>query len=401
MFNKLIADCLYKNNLKKSNKEKNSFTINTALNIFYLLTNGFVIFNQGSHLVAYINANNALQNIKGFSDIENKNGYLLMPFNLENNETLFLSNDTELINQDMIIQYAKNLLATTISQYEISHNVCINQEKLLSKINTLFSEQLEEIPNNNNFSNYEKAFSACMNFLTDHKKIVLSRYIDLKNGNPIKAFLKALSLYPYAHCYLFMNKNKECFLAASPEILASFDGNTLYTTSLAGSMQASLFENIHHAVWSIKNQKEQQIVTDYIINILEKFHKEITVSLPYTFKAGPVIHIKSDISIKNISLKEALTIAQQLNPTPAVCGNPTLDAYNFLLKNEGYNREYYTGVIGYKNNNTFSFFVNLRCAKYHNNITRIYAGGGLISSSSLISEYEETIIKMKTLKEII
>ena len=179
-----------------------------------------------------------------------------MPFN---KEVSSLNNDIQLTGKDMIIQYAQELLSNAILTYEKTYHVYIDQNTLLNKINTLFIEKVEEIKNENDFKQYEKAFIACMEFLKKHKKIVLSRYIEFKNGNLIKAFIHALSLYPYAHCYLFMNKDKECFCAASPETLASYNGKDFYTTSLAGSMKASSFENIHNAVWSIKNQKNNKL----------------------------------------------------------------------------------------------------------------------------------------------
>ncbi len=391
---------IFKKCLHKENAEYSSFNLLTAINSLYLLTKGFVIFKKDNELNLYVNEKDELLKVKDFSSLEDKEGYLLMPFK-KDKESLFLLNKIKVVGHDNIISFSYNLLQKKIEEFEKEENTHLNIHALYNYINNLFSKELKESTNNDDFKLYEKAFLKCKEFLKEHKKIVLSRCLDLENGNISNAFLKALSKYPYAHTYLFVTDKKECFMAATPETLASFKDNTVFTMSLAGSMQSSLFEDYKNAYWSLKNQEEQKIVTDYIIDTLKNFKDDILVSLPYTFKAGPVIHIRSDIKIQNKTLKEALDIATLLNPTPAVCGNPTLNAYKFLCDNEYYDREYYSGVVGYKDKDSFSFFVNLRCLKFFDNKTRLYAGGGLIESSSLLNEYEETLIKMKTLKEIL
>ena len=92
--------------------------------------------------------------------------------------------------------------------------------------------------------------------------------------------------------------------------------------------------------------EEQQFVTDFILENLKNVTSEVAVSSPYTLKAGNLLHIKTDIEgviNENSNLKEVVSV---LHPTPAVCGLPKDKAKDFILENEGYDREYYTGFLG-------------------------------------------------------
>uniref|UniRef100_UPI0040474081 chorismate-binding protein n=1 Tax=Flavobacterium sp. TaxID=239 RepID=UPI0040474081 len=52
----------------------------------------------------------------------------------------------------------------------------------------------------------------------------------------------------------------------------------------------------------------------------------------------------------------------KMHPTPAVCGLPKKEAMEFVLKEEGYDRKFYSGFLGEWNRNEASMFV-LICAK--------------------------------------
>ena len=57
--------------------------------------------------------------------------------------------------------------------------------------------------------------------------------------------------------------------------------------------------------------------------------------------------------------KSIKKIILALHPTSAVCGLPKQEAKEFILQNEGYNREYYSGFLGELNID----FVTFRCGR--------------------------------------
>ena len=100
----------------------------------------------------------------------------------------------------------------------------------------------------------------------------------------------------------------------------------------------------------------------------------------------------------NSSLKDLI---RKLHPTPAVCGLPRDKAKEFIIKNENYNREFYTGFLGEITNTDSSLFVNLRCMKLEENIANIYVGGGITKDSNSKQEWLETVSKTQTMKSVL
>jgi len=73
-----------------------------------------------------------------------------------------------------------------------------------------------------------------------------------------------------------------------------------------------------------------------------------------------------------------------------------------ILDNEGYNRTYYSGFIGELSmKGKTGLFVNLRCMKIGTDALTLFAGGGLLTSSELKSEWEETEAKLQTILSLI
>jgi isochorismate synthase len=173
--------------------------------------------------------------------------------------------------------------------------------------------------------------------------------------------------------------------------------------ALAGTQ---IFKGSADVQWPEKERREQQFVTDYILSKLKKYDLKIT--RPYTLQAGSLLHICTEItgilSPRN-SLKDLISA---LHPTPAVCGVPENLAKTFILNNEHYDREYYTGYLGELNMNDkqTNLYVNLRCMKTEPDPVghiraSLYIGGGITVDSIPEKEWEETVAKSNTIKRVL
>jgi isochorismate synthase len=81
---------------------------------------------------------------------------------------------------------------------------------------------------------------------------------------------------------------------------------------------------------------------------------------------------------------------------------PLESSLKFLVENEGYNRELYSGYFGpVKIQDQTNLFVNLRCLQVHKNGIQLYAGAGVTADSDPQKEFEETEMKMATLLKVI
>lgn len=238
-------------------------------------------------------------------------------------------------------------------------------------------------------------------------KVVLSRREEVAVADfDIQAMMrKMIFQYPDAYKYCFSHPKIGMWMGATPEQFLKTDGNAIKTVALAGTQLASGAKN---PVWQEKEKTEQQLVTDFIVDSLEGLVKEVTLTSPYSVKAGNLWHIKTDISATMKSKKFLMKAIKALHPTSAVCGLPKQPAKNFILENEGYNREYYSGYLGELNIDLVTFktlktdlFVNLRCMKVLPNKVQLFVGCGITKDSNPEAEYQETVNKAMTMKKII
>ncbi|MDG3581968.1 MULTISPECIES: isochorismate synthase [Galbibacter] len=232
------------------------------------------------------------------------------------------------------------------------------------------------------------------------QKVVLSRTkeIELPTFNFILVFKKLVQKYPNAFCYVWYHPEIGLWLGATPEVLLVAEDRAFKTMALAGTQK---YNGKMDVEWGDKEKTEQELVTESILENLKKICPKIEVSEVKTIKAGPLLHLKTDIRGK-ANTGNIGDIVACLHPTPAVCGLPTELAKDFILKEEGYNRAYYTGFLGELNfkedtKKITSLFVNLRCMQYTEGKLIIYVGGGITKDSDAQLEWLETENKSRTM----
>lgn len=234
------------------------------------------------------------------------------------------------------------------------------------------------------------------------KKVVLSRSetVELSDSNPISIFKQLLQSYPTAFVYCWYHPKVGLWLGASPETLIKLNGNQFETMALAGTQ---VYKGTLNVDWQDKEKQEQQFVTDYIVSSLQSLISSIKVSNAETVKAGNLLHLRTQITgAFNHEQLNFDQVLKALHPTPAICGLPRKSAKQFILENENYNREYYTGILGELNNNNHSeLFVNLRCMQIKENQAIIYVGGGITKDSNPENEWIETVNKTETIKKVL
>lgn len=254
-------------------------------------------------------------------------------------------------------------------------------------------------------------------------KVVLSRMetVEINETNPFILFKKLIDQYPNAFVYCWFHPEFGLWLGATPETLLQIENNRLTTMSLAGTKP---YQGVLDVNWSEKEIHEQNIVTDYLVKQLKNNLNDLQVSDTQTSRAGNLIHLKTMVSgLLKSEVSNLKVIIDNLHPTPAVCGFPKTEAKKFILDNENYDREFYTGFLGELNveknltrnqnrrnieNNAYSsvkkvsnLYVNLRCMKLEDHKARVFVGGGITSNSVPEHEWEETVAKSVTIKKIL
>ncbi len=235
------------------------------------------------------------------------------------------------------------------------------------------------------------------------KKVVMSRYKDFPlDSFSIEKLIKQLfSIYHTAFRYVWYHPKTGIWCGATPETLVQVDNDLFKTMALAGTQPYTGNQRVD---WGTKELDEQQFVTDAITNSLQRVTSVLKVSNPHTHRAGSLLHLRTDITgILKKGKATLTTITAALHPTPAVCGSPRKAAKEFILENENYHRQFYTGFLGPISSNgaSASIMVNLRCMKIENDIARIFVGGGITLASNIDDEWKETQNKMQTMLQVL
>lgn len=331
----------------------------------------FVIYSlpENDNLHALLQKDDTLHAVQELSE----SGFVLSPFDYKGSSYFIPENESDIFKSEFIKDVFK---PTTIAITEEE-----NEEKIYIK---LLDATIETIKNG------------------EARKIVISRpkNFQLQNFSVEKLLERLFSAYPTAFRYIWYHPKRGLWCGATPEILVQMENNSFQTMALAGTKS---YINNEPVIWGAKEQDEQQQVTDSILNELASVTSAMEVSDTYTHRAGSLLHLRTDIKGK-LNNKITLTdIAVALHPTPAVCGNPQKFAQEFIIANEDYPREFYTGFVGpiNKYNSSASLMVNLRCMKIEENTARIFVGGGITRDSNPKEEWQETQNKMQTMLQVL
>lgn len=229
------------------------------------------------------------------------------------------------------------------------------------------------------------------------KKVIYSRTKKVSDckTTPNELFEELINNYPNAFCYCIDSESIGRWVGASPEKLITLENEQGSTISLAGTKKAN-----DDSDWGEKEIIEQQIVTDYISELLQKNTSEIIQHECKELLAGPVKHLSTQFNFK-LQPQKLFQFLANYHPTPAVCGLPKEKAMELIGKLESHNRSFYAGIIGVRQLAQTDLFVNLRCCQFIERDCYLYLGGGITKDSIPEKEWEETENKALTILNLL
>lgn len=252
----------------------------------------------------------------------------------------------------------------------------------------------------------------------DLKKIVLSRSLNIVPSEKIdiQKLLYNLALHN-KHGYTFAvdlhhsektEKNslsQRTLMGASPELLVSKSGAQVISNPLAGSRPRSKdpIEDKRRAdelLSSPKDLHEHAVVIEAVAEALRPYCHTLHVpEKPSLVNSETMWHLSTEIKGELIDNSvSSLELALALHPTPAVCGTPTDKARKAIKKIEPFDREFFTGMLGWNDiNGDGEWIVTIRCAEVEDNSLRLFAGAGIVAESRPEDELAETRAKFRTM----
>lgn len=236
------------------------------------------------------------------------------------------------------------------------------------------------------------------------KKVVLARAskVNFTKELVTELVLKNL-MQQQSNGYIFaLEAHDKCFTGASPERLVKKEGDTVFSTCLAGSISRGKNNAEDNALAEellsdSKNREEH----NYVVKMIKTAMQEVCTTVempenPQIMKMRDIQHLYTPVSGKVREKESLISLIQLLHPTPALGGFPRDEALEVIREVEGLDRGLYGAPIGwldYKGNGEFA--VSIRSGLLHGNVATIFAGCGIVADSNPELEYIETAIKFK------
>lgn len=336
--------------------------------------------------VLMLQSDGRLLRLKELDELNGKTGFVFAPFQITDSSPLMV------MKPDLVIE----------GWQDIS---CYLQQAVDETDYVKPAEVRNDCRKRDDFESYSEAFSSFITSLRENKfeKLVLSRTSvqpKMDSFSLEKVLLEACERYANAFVYIYHTPETGTWLGSTPEILLSGEKEQWNTVALAGTLPYK--EAVLPDAWNEKNIREQQLVAHYVKKQLVAFGVTPEENGPFTFKAGELAHLKSEFFFALPEKERLGSLLSLLHPTPAVCGLPKAEAYRFILENEGYNRRYYSGFMGWMEpEGKTDLYVNLRCMEIGDSCLTLYAGGGLLPHSELEMEWKETEDKLETMLAIV
>ncbi|MBB2910631.1 isochorismate synthase [Streptosporangium becharense] len=236
-------------------------------------------------------------------------------------------------------------------------------------------------------------------------KVVLARSLRIPFDGRLTPLLAALARHdPAGYTFAVPLRDGRVLLGASPELLVSRRGRNVAANPLAGSAPRSAdpAEDRSRArglLESAKDRHEHALVVDAVAESLRPLCGTLTVPAePVLTRTATMWHLSTtvtgELADPGVS---SLTLAAALHPTPAVCGVPTEAARRLIAELEPFDRDFYTGVVGWENaSGDGEWALTIRCAIADGSVISLFAGAGIVADSDPEAELAETTAKFGT-----
>ena len=208
----------------------------------------------------------------------------------------------------------------------------------------------------------------------------------------------------------FLHTNKFDILSFSPESFIKIDNGIIQTLPIKGTRARSINKTKDLAlkkelIDSKKDKAEHLMIVDLLRNDLGKIceYGSINVTDLFNIKSYPTVHqMVSCIDGKLKSDTRYVDIFKALCPGGSITGAPKESSMRIIDRLEDYNREVYTGNIGYLDGDgNMHFNMAIRTMMIVENFIKYCVGGGIVWDSIAEDEWKEAQLKSKILDQFI
>jgi para-aminobenzoate synthetase component I len=255
-------------------------------------------------------------------------------------------------------------------------------------------------------------YKAKFDFVLENLQIGNSFLVNLTQPTAIETNLSLSEIFHNctAKYKLLVNTETDKFVVFSPEPFVKIDETGIISSfPMKGTMDAGIENAEIKLMNDVKEQAEHATIVDLIRNDLSQVASKVRVER-YRFVERVKTHDKELLQVSSkISgqlpsdfLENIGTIFQKLLPAGSISGAPKPKTVEIIKTAEGYERGYYTGIVGIFDGKRLDSGVMIRFIEQNlaqnDNYTEggliFKSGGGITAMSDAESEYLEMIDKV-------
>ncbi len=238
-------------------------------------------------------------------------------------------------------------------------------------------------------------------------QVVLSQRFMIKINKPAFDVYQALRITNPSPYMYYLNLDDIKILGSSPEILVKLKNKTAISRPLAGTRKRgrSLQEDKMFERELLNDEKERAehiMLVDLARNDLGRVcipGSVRTTELMKIERYSRVMHIVSNVKGRLRNDLDAIDLFSATFPAGTVSGAPKIRAMEIIDELESVKRGLYAGAIGYFDfSGNMDFCIAIRTILIRDSIAYLQAGAGIVADSIPENEHNETLNKIKALK---
>ena len=224
--------------------------------------------------------------------------------------------------------------------------------------------------------------------------------VNLSVPTPIATNLSLSEIYDHSRApYRFWLRDQ--FVCFSPEIFVRIRGNRIASFPMKGTISAEVPQAERIILADAKEAAEHATIVDLIRNDLSRVADKVWVER-YRYldriatNEGTLLQVSSEIAgLLPADFAGAYgDLLLQLLPAGSISGAPKPATLKIIHEAEGYERGYYTGVMGAFDGEVFESAVMIRFIEQQHDGLVFKSGGGITARSRAEAEYQEMIDKV-------
>lgn len=289
----------------------------------------------------------------------------------------------------------QSLLNSTINnKLNASYN-CASEIEMISSVTKKEYLSHLQIVHNNIKQGTVYQINYTQRFVAENKKTPnqIYNYLAKHNPAPFSAYIKSKD-------YTIVSSSPERFLKVSNRIITTRPIKGTIKKTKDPKLNLELKDQLFH---STKDRAELLMIVDLERNDFGKICKFGSITVPQLFcieEYPTLYHLVSEVQGELRDDVKFSNIIKSTFPGGSITGAPKIAAMQCISDLEKVPRELYTGTIGYLDvNGDLDLNIVIRTIICVGNKAFFSSGGGITWDSDQESEYSESLLKIKALKE--